>query len=210
MNRRVILIGAGVVLVVAIVLAIKINSSDSSPRTAAPDRASETTGSQKDPANDSGDRTRPTLDPKPTDGTPTASDYVETEIDGVKVRDHRKNPGAPFQLPPTVRQHGPERLPASLVGSISNSLQTAMKDCTASIAADSKGTRPTLEAELVVDIKDKKLTIASSTAQLKDVSGETAAIKQCFEQKSAGKVLPAMTQADGSHYEITLTYHLQK
>lgn len=206
MNRRVILLGAGVVLVVAIVLAIKINRSDSSTKQPA----------SPDDVGAASTATRPSLTPnkvqtEPRDGKPE-SDFVVREIDGVTVRDHRKDPTQPYKLPTETKQAGTGgRLQPMIVSALSTKLEAAMKECTAKIPSDKRGKTPRLETELSVDIKQGTMTVVESSVLLKDIDlpdGEADGIKQCFSQKSVGQTSGAGSHADATHYSITLAYHV--
>ena len=73
------------------------------------------------------DHVAPTLGSADTPAKP--SDYVEHEIDGVKVRDHRKDPNQPYKLPVESKQVGTGgRLPAMVIGSLSSKLEDALKE----------------------------------------------------------------------------------
>ncbi len=203
MNRRLILIGFGVLVAVAIALVIKIRSGDHGASAAPPGDPKAGT-----PVADSvaaPDRAKPSL-PSEAGGSAGPDDYTETVINGIRVRDHRKNPEHPVDLPPNIRPPATQRLPSDLVHAISGKLQEVMKDCARAIPKEARGTKPKIEGTIFVDVKGGSLEVKESTVQLRDVTGDTTAVKQCFEQKSLGQKVPSGKTEDTAHYSISILF----
>lgn len=208
MNRRVILIGAAVLLVVAIILLIKIRSTDSvaEPRTSEPVATTTTTTGSGKVRRDHAPAIPEATDPGERPDGAGSNDYVETVIDGVRVRDHRKNK-KPIDLPPNIHRPDQKKLPSTLVFDVSSKLQPVLKECAkGQVPKEARGAKPRLEATIFVDIKGGNLTVTEATAQIRDVTSDTAAIKQCFEQKSVNQGVPSGATEDTTHYSISLTY----
>jgi hypothetical protein len=211
MNRRVILIGAGVLVAVMVILLIKINSGDTASerrtQTADPVATNDVTPTsgkvrRDHPAkpDDSADDKKPTIE---SDGS---DDYTETVINGVRVRDHRKNK-KPIDLPPNIHHPDQKKLPSTLVFEISNKLSAIMKECAAGqIPKESRGAKPKMDGTVFVDIKGGTLTVTEAVVQIRDVTSDTAPIKQCMEQKSVGQNVPSGTTEDTTHYSISIAY----
>jgi len=82
-----------------------------------------------------------------------------------------------------------------------------MFDCAASIPREARGPAPRLEGQVLVGIKDHKITVASATMQLRDVVGASVdPTKACIEQKSVGLQVNAPDQADMETYTINITF----
>jgi hypothetical protein len=163
------------------------------------------------PAPDAGSIDRTRRRPRPTDGEQVArpdEPVRETIVNGVTVRDHRKGDRPLPELPIAPRPADRKRIPSSVVQDVSTKVQAAMKDCASAIPADARGQKPRLEGVVFVDIKGGELSVTEATVQLRDVSGDVAAVKACIEQKSVGHTIAAKDVEDTTHYSITLSYAL--
>lgn len=197
------LVVGGAVVVAIIVLLVWKFSGDSGAtprRTADPQVAPDATGS---------DRTR--RRPRPADvelARPSDTPVRETVIDGVTIRDHRKGDRPLPDLPIASHPADRKRIPSHVVHDVSAKVQDAMKDCASAIPADARGQKPRLEGVVFVDIKSGELSVTEATVQLRDVSGDVAAVKSCIEQKSVGHTIAAKDVEDTTHYSISLSYAL--
>lgn len=140
-------------------------------------------------------------------GSAAPGSYRETVINGVRVRDHRKNPSDPIDLPPNVRPPDARKLPPELTREISNRLLPVVTECAASVPREARGTSPRVEGVVAISIKDKQVAVTESTVQLRDVVGASVdPTKQCLEQKMVGVTLPAGEQADLDRYTIHVSF----
>ena len=57
-------------------------------------------------------------------------------------------------------------------------------ECAKSLPAGARGTKPRVEGQITIAIKENKVTVTGSTMQLRDVTGDVDATKQCIEQKA--------------------------
>lgn len=198
MARRLLLVGGGAALVAAILLVIKLRGDDR-PRGIHPD-TTPTTGT---------DRASPRLPEREgagsvQEGTPTVTERV---VDGARVRDHRTGEQPPYQPRPKRSDdaHG-TRLPAQLVHDISDKLKVAMAGCTAAIPPEARGPKPHAEGQIFVDVAGGQLTVKEAAIDLRNVSGEITAAKQCLERSWIGQSTPAGDTPETSHYAISVVF----
>ena len=98
-------------------------------------------------------------------------------------------------------------LPSTLTHEVARKLEGVMKDCVASLPKEARGDKPRLEGQVMLAIKDKKLTVTKSLMQLRDVSGEAVEpTKQCIEAKALGVENPAADQADLDNYSFNISF----
>jgi hypothetical protein len=133
-----------------------------------------------------------------------ANEYV---VGDVRVRDHRAGSNAPLDIPPNVHRPNTRELPSTLTAALAQKVRGVLADCTKDLPADARGAHPRLEGQLVVGIKDHKMTVTGATMQLRDVSGDAAATtKSCIEQHSVGLETVASDQDDIDNYSIGVTF----
>jgi hypothetical protein len=145
---------------------------------------------------------RPALPAPPPGQNPR--DYV---VGDVRVRDHRSGDNKPLDVPPTAHPAEGRLLPSTLTHEVSQKLKAVMRECVASLPKDARGDKPRLEGQVVLAIKDKKLTVTKSLMQLRDVSGESVEpTKQCIEAKALGVENPAADQADLDNYAFNISF----
>ncbi|HWU88812.1 MAG TPA: hypothetical protein VN253_16210, partial [Kofleriaceae bacterium] len=168
------------------------------------------------------DRPRPSLDlpgapqvvsAERTSATTAGSDgdpgYTETVINGVRVRDHRKDRSAPIQLGSGRRPPDGRKIQPSLTADISNRILPIVRQCGASVPAEARGGKPRVEGEVVIAIRNQQVQITRASVRLTDVVGDFAeSAKQCIDQKTLGLTVPAGDEADLEDYTITLSYGL--
>ena len=131
-------------------------------------------------------------------------DYM---IGDVRVRDHRTGDNKPLDLPPNQHPAEGRELPATLTHDISQQVKKLVWSCGADVPKDARGTKPRVDGQLTVSIKDHTLTINTIAAQVRDVDGPSAdTLKQCVEQKSVGLTSVASDQADITDYGIGITF----
>jgi len=214
MNRTLLALGGGLLLVAGLVLWILLRRDEpradatpvAQPTPAAP-AADQRSARAENPHAD-----HPTVTTTSSTGTPTTNDQGEVkeyEVNGVKIRDHRKGDHPPPDLPPNLHPLEGRHLPVTLTTAISNKLQVVLKECAADVPVEARGAKPRLEGTIFVAIKDHSLRITQTTAQLRDVVGASVEpTKRCFEEKSVGLATPAPDQDDLDSYSITITYAL--
>jgi len=204
MNRRVILLGAGVILAVAIFLVVKVRSDDSGASAGTrTDDPSDPTPVATERGTDPGTHTDPANPSLPVEGQPPVR---ETVVDGIRVRDHRTGDHGPITLP-DIHRHDPQRLPPDVVKTVLAQLQPALKECTAQIPQEARNPKSRLAGSVVVGIKDGTLSVNEANVGFEDVTGEIAGAKSCFEKKAVGQTVPAAV-GDKDHYTIVLRFKL--
>jgi hypothetical protein len=138
-----------------------------------------------------------------------APGYTETVVNGVRVRDHRKNRSEPIDISPDKRPPNARKIQPSLTTDISNKILPIVRECGSSVPPEARGVKPRVEGEVVIAIRNKQVLITRATVQLADVVGASLEpTKQCIEQKAAGLTVPAGDEADLEDYTITFSYGL--
>jgi len=216
MNRTLLVIGGALVAIAGLVLWLLMRED------ARPDTSGSAARPPADPAAPAADQrtaraertheNHPTVTATETTATPTTNDTGEVkeyEVNGVKIRDHRKGDHAAPDLPPNIHPLEGRRLPPTVTADISTKLQAVLKECAANVPVEARGVKPRLEGTIFVSIKDHQLKVTQSTAQLRDVVGASVEpTKRCFEEKSVGLTTTAADEADLDGYSISVTYAL--
>jgi hypothetical protein len=134
----------------------------------------------------------------------SGSDYV---IGGVQVHDHRSGSNAPMDVPPNIHAPNTRELPSTLTQDIAQKVRAVLADCAKDVPKDARGDHPRLEGQILVSVKDHKLSVTSATMQLRDLSNDAAAAtKQCVETHAVGLQTPADDQDDIDNYSISVTF----
>jgi hypothetical protein len=134
----------------------------------------------------------------------SSRDYT---IGGVRVRDHRAGNQQKVDIPPNIHPPEGRQLPSELTQLVAQEVKAVMNDCVASVPREARGPAPRLEGQLLIAIKDHKISITSATMQLRDVFGAAVEpTKACIEQKSVGRQVNAPDQADMDSYSINITF----
>jgi hypothetical protein len=202
------------VLLVVVVIALAIGGwllfrkeKPAAPAASTGSAAPSPTASSSDPA------PTPTPAPSlPSSGdsahvVPPAGSANEYMVGDVRVRDHRAGSNAPLDIPPNIHRPNSRELPSTLTSDIAQKVRAALVDCAKDLPKEARGEHPRLEGQIVVAIKDHKLTVTSATMQLRDVSGDAAATtKSCIEQRSVGLETAANDQDDLDNYSIGVTF----
>lgn len=201
-------IGAGAVVAAAVVLVIALRTGDGAPEddaaTAAPQVAADT--NRRPPTANPGAPGAPVVKPSEVGDVerPDRPEVREYEIDGVKVRDHRKNP-TDLKLPPNIHPPERRRISSTVVGDIHNQVMRLAPECTKDLTVD-RGAKPKIEMQVVISIKDKQVKVTKGTAALSDVTGSGAdMVKGCMEQKVMTIVSSAPDEPDVDDYSINLS-----
>ncbi len=182
-------------LAAAIALVIKLRADDVPARRDTPEPTTRTREAPRLP-----ERDRTVAEDRPTVVT-------ETVVNGARVRDHRGGEQVPYQprSRDPVDAHG-VRLPSQLVHDLSDKLKSAMTECTTAIPAEARGGRPRIEGSIFVDVTGGQVMVKEAAIELRDVTGDVAAAKQCLERKWIGQTTPAGDTADTSHYAISVVF----
>jgi hypothetical protein len=134
----------------------------------------------------------------------SATEYV---VGDVRVRDHRGGSNAPLDVPPNVHPPGAREIPSSLTSAMAQQVRGVLAECTKDIPRDARGPHPRLEGQLIVSIKDHKMSVTGATMQLRDMPADSLdATRQCIEQKSIGLETAAADQDDLDNYSIGVTF----
>ena len=141
--------------------------------------------------------------PQPAPGE-NPRDYV---VGDIRVRDHRAGDNKPLDIPPNVHPAEGRSLPSTLTHEVAQKVKAVMMECVASLPKDARGEHPRLEGQVMLAIKANKLTITTSTMQLRDVSGESVEpTKQCITQKTVGIENAAPDQDDLADYPFNISF----
>lgn len=198
-------LGAAVALVIILAKSGKDDAAKGADASAKP----VATGSAdvKPPANNPSvtvtDRPRGETVPDPI--TDQGRDY---NVGGARVHDHRSGEQKPLDVPPNIHPTASRLIPSELTYDISEKVKAVMKDCVASLPREGRGAKPRVEGQVVVAIKDKTLSVTSSTIQLRDLEGLGAAADtalQCIQSHAVGLSTPAGGEADLESYTINLS-----
>jgi|SRR5688572_1264726 len=149
---------------------------------------------------------RPANIPPPAPGD-NPRDYV---VGDVRVRDHRSGDTKPLENPPIAQPAESRVIPATLTHQISAQVKTVALECTKGLPASARGEKPRIEGQLAIAIKDNKVTVTKSTLDLRDVTGDVAAMKQCIESKALAVTNPGGGEADLESYPINVTIAIPK
>ena len=143
----------------------------------------------------------------PTTATTGSDGVKEYMVGGVKVRDHRGGDNKQIDLPPNPHPAESRELPSELTHDITQQIRRQMDTCAAAVPKDVRGTKPKLDGQVTVAIRDHKLTVTDLALQVRDVDGPSAdALKQCVAEKSASYVSSAPDQPDLDNYGIAITF----
>jgi hypothetical protein len=134
-----------------------------------------------------------------------ARDYV---IGGVHVRDHRSGDHAQLTIPPAIHPPHGRRIPSQLTHALTQRLRGVVNECAANVPPEARGTKPGIDGEIMIAIKNQQATVTSAMFQLRDVAVSDTSIKQCLEQKAIGVSAPSGDEADVESYGITLSLRL--
>jgi hypothetical protein len=197
-------IGAAAIVAAAVVLVLAINAGGSDASAPA-----EPVAVNREPGKPPATSGRNTTPIKPSEAGEVERvdrvEPVEYEIDGVKVRDHRKNPGQ-MKLPPNIHPPQQRRIASSVVGDIHTQVRKLSAECARSVQASDRGDKPKIDMQVTVSIKDKQVTVLKSVAAISDVAGASGdGVKTCMEQKALTVVANAPDEPDVESYSINLT-----
>jgi hypothetical protein len=133
---------------------------------------------------------------------------TETVVNGVRVRDHRRDRSQPITLPTTRPPPRDRRIAPELTGEITTRILPIVRDCaTANLPSEVRGPRPRVEGQVVIAIKEQQARITHAVVELSDVTGATVDVaRRCIEDKSVGVTLPAANEADLEDYPIRISY----
>lgn len=133
---------------------------------------------------------------------------TETIVNGVRVRDHRKDRTKPVTLVPRAPEHA-RKIPPALTAEISNRLLPIVRECAASVPPEARGEQPRVEGQVVIAIKDRQVRISEATIELVNVAGASVEpTRQCIQQKSLAATAPAADEADLENYPIRISFSL--
>lgn len=216
-HRPALIVGAVAVLAALVVLVILVAKASSTEDTASAAPVTDPATKpvvppplQRDPSVTVTERPRgesaPTL--------PAAGENPrEYAVGDVTVRDHRAGDNKPLDVPPNVHPPEGRLIPSSLTHAISQKVKAVMKDCVASLPREGRGTKPRLEGQILIGIKDKSLSVTKSTIQMRDLDALDATVvdaaKQCVESRAIGQSTPAPDEADLESYTINLSFTIQ-
>jgi hypothetical protein len=216
MNRRILALGAVIVLVALGGLLFALRGHDA-PSVAPPHEEAARGTTHRDEARPSfaesgaGTAARAEAPAPPSRGdtleVPAGGSATKEYVVGdVRVRDHRTGDHPIPDLPPAVHPPQGRRLPSTLTNELAQQLRKAVASCAASVPAEARGPAPKIDGEIIIAIKDHQASITSATFQPRDVTGDANdAVKQCLASRAIGLATPSGEQADLDHYAVTLS-----
>jgi hypothetical protein len=143
--------------------------------------------------------------------TGAAEPPTETVVDGVRIRDHRKDrskPYKPFDPDPSTSRAG-RTIKPELTGAIVDRLTPSVRECGKAVPPEARGAKPRAEGKVVIAIKNHQVTVREATVELSDVSGvPLEPIQQCIQQAALGVTAPAGDEPDLEDYPIRISYAL--
>jgi hypothetical protein len=153
----------------------------------------------------------PTLPADPSGSAVAAtgsSNVREYMVGDTKIRDHRSGSNVPRDIPVNPHPANARELPAELTHDISQQVKRAIYECAAQVAKEVKGDKPKVVGQLVVAVKDHKLSITNMALETRDINDDAAAatLKQCSQDKSANFTSVAKDQDDVTDYAIQLNF----
>lgn len=134
---------------------------------------------------------------------------TETIINGVRVRDHRRDRSKPISFPDRPPPSDTRRIGRTTTVDINNRILPFVRECGSSVPPEARGDRPRVEGQVIVSIKDHQARVTEATVEISAVAGAALDVaKQCIQQKALGVVVPAADEADIENYPIQLSYAL--
>lgn len=202
MNRGILALGAAAVLAAGIGLYVVLRADDG-------DRGAERTASS--PVNPTSVQNFAETAP----GKPRLPPATEDRAGNVRVHDHRAAEHTPIDVPSqpprTSRPRRPDgrEIPSQLTSALGHGIHPLLIPCTAGIPAEARGTRPRIEGEILVSIKDHQATVTSAALKLRDVAEDAKRdAEQCLARAALGFVAPAGAESDLDDYSIALSLTL--
>ena len=134
---------------------------------------------------------------------------TETVVDGVRIRDHRRDRTQPIEIPTRTRPVHDRKIPPALTADISNRILPFVRECASNVPQEARGVKPRIDAQLVIAIKDQRVQIRQATIEISEVVGAALEpAKQCLQEKTLGVTAPAAGEADLEDYALRLSYRL--
>jgi hypothetical protein len=134
---------------------------------------------------------------------------TETIINGVRVRDHRRDRSKPIVIPPRPPPAHARKIAPELTREISNRILPIVRECASQVPPEARGGKPRVEGQVVIAIKGQQVQISQATIEISDVVGASLEpAKQCIQDKTLGVTVPASEEADLVDYPIRLSYTL--
>lgn len=205
-------IGGLVVLAGLAALWLTLSDDDPGP-TPAPAAVSSAppTGASRPALGASGRAPAVTVSPTlPSTGSAAGSAAAPTEyvVGDTRVRDHRGGNHAPMDVPPSIHPPDGRKIQSSTSFEVGQKVKAAVEACAASIPVEARGTKPRVEGQVVISIKDRQVTVRETTMQLRDVVGAAApATKACIEEKTRA-ITHVADEADTESYDLTMSFAL--
>ncbi len=134
---------------------------------------------------------------------------TETIIDGVRVRDHRKDRSKPINIPSRPPPEHARKIPPALTASISNRMLPIVRECAKGVPPEARGEKPRVEGMVTIAIKGQQVQVSEASIDLTNVTGAAVeATKQCIQQKTLAITAPATDEADLENYPIRVSFTL--
>ena len=153
---------------------------------------------------------RPSVPGESAPALPTVTDSDgprEYAIGDIRVRDHRGGDHKPLDIPPQAKPAETRAIPSSLTHEIAQKVKTVMMSCVADLPQGVKTRQSRLEGQILISIKNERVTVTQSTMHLRNMTGDAVEpAKQCIESKSVGLENAAPQQEDLDSYSINISF----
>ncbi|MBA3502325.1 MAG: hypothetical protein H0T65_18315, partial [Deltaproteobacteria bacterium] len=129
--------------------------------------------------------------------------------DGRKVRDFRTPENrSPLEVPPSTQPPGGRRIKPELTGLFTEQITAQMRECGKAVPSEARGTKPRLEGQILIAIKDGQGSVTNAVFKLTNITNATVAdtAKQCVEQKALTVKVPADGEPDLDSYSINMSF----
>ena len=134
---------------------------------------------------------------------------TETIINGVRVRDHRRDRSKPVTLPDRPPPPHVRRIDPKLTAEISDRILPIVRECGGAVPPEARSPKPRVEGQVTIAIKDHRVSVTAATVEISGVAGATLEpAKQCIQQKMLGVAVPQADEEDVESYPIQVSYTL--
>jgi len=134
---------------------------------------------------------------------------TETIVNGVRVRDHRRDRSKPIVLhdpPPSTRSR---RIDAKVTADVNDRLVPGVRECGAAVPPEARSPKPRVQGQVTLAIKDHRLSITGATIEITGVAGASLEIaKQCIQEKALAVTVPQVDEEDLESYPLQISYSL--
>jgi hypothetical protein len=134
---------------------------------------------------------------------------TETVINGVRIRDHRKDRSQPVTLPDRPPPSHPRRISPNVTAAVIDRMRPVVRECAANVPPEAKGVKPRAEGQVLISIKDHQVHVREAALEIGDVVGAAVEpTRQCIRERSLAVTAPGGDEEDVEDYPIHLSFGL--